>query len=245
MINNVKNTVSSILSKDNRGYITPEEFNQFAKQAQLDIFREYFTDYSKAIASQNNSRRTSNYHSSGYADIPAKIQEVIDRFVSTTVLTFNGIANKFYMPGEDPALPNVAKAFRLDRLTYNGTVEIEKADRRDVLYLNSSLVAPSTIYPVYSLDEQGVTVYPTSIQSNVIVDYIRLPYDPKWTYTSLTGGEPIFNQSATDYQDFELPTENEVDLVLRILQYAGVSIRELDVVNIAKQEELINKQDKL
>ena len=41
MINNVKNTVSSILSKDNRGYITPEEFNQFAKQAQLDIFREY------------------------------------------------------------------------------------------------------------------------------------------------------------------------------------------------------------
>lgn len=242
MINNVKNTVASILSKDNRGYITPEQFNQFAKQAQLDIFRDYFTDYSKAIASQNNSRRQTTYHGSEYADIPAKIQEVIDRFVVSGILHYNAITLKFYMPGEDPSFPNESKAFRLDRLMYNGVTEIEKANRRDVLYLNNSLVAPSITYPVYTLDNQGVSIYPSTITSNVFVDYIRLPYDPKWTYLSLSGGEPLFNQSASDYQDFELPEENSVDLVIRILQMAGVSIREQEVVQVYKQEELINSQ---
>lgn len=245
MINNVKNTVASILNKDNRGYVTPEEFNQFAKQAQLDIFREYFTNYSKAIANQNNSRRTTTYHGSGYADIPAKMQEVIDRFVVTNVLHYNGTTAKFYMPGEDPSFPNEDKAFRIDRLTYNGVTEIEKAKRSDILYLSSSLVAPSITYPIYTLDNQGIQILPSAITANVIADYIRLPFDPKWTYTSLSGGEPLFNQSAADYQDFELPTENEVDLIIKILQYAGVSIRELDVVNAMKQEELINNQEKI
>ena len=40
MINTVRNTGMAILHKDNNGYITPEEFNLFAKQAQLEIFEQ-------------------------------------------------------------------------------------------------------------------------------------------------------------------------------------------------------------
>lgn len=43
-INSVRDTVLAILNKENRGYITPSEFNKFAKQAQLDIFESYFFD---------------------------------------------------------------------------------------------------------------------------------------------------------------------------------------------------------
>ena len=35
MINQIRNTVLSIISKDNRGYITPEEFNQFVEQCKV------------------------------------------------------------------------------------------------------------------------------------------------------------------------------------------------------------------
>ena len=45
MINDVRNTVLSIISKENRGYITPLEFNLFAKQAQLEIFGQYMFNY--------------------------------------------------------------------------------------------------------------------------------------------------------------------------------------------------------
>ena len=72
MINEVRNTVMAILNKDNNGYVTPEEFNLFAKQAQLELFEEYFYDYKNALNLQN--KRLSN---SGYADIPKQLAEVI------------------------------------------------------------------------------------------------------------------------------------------------------------------------
>eukprot|EP01052_Picozoa_sp_SAG31_P068817 SAG31_NODE_27627_length_423_cov_0.527778_1_plen_55_part_10 len=45
MINSVRNTVLAILNKNNYGYISPQDFNLFAKQAQLDIFEDYFYQY--------------------------------------------------------------------------------------------------------------------------------------------------------------------------------------------------------
>ena len=41
-IDTVYQRVQSILNKENRGYLTPQEFNLFANQAQLEIFEQYF-----------------------------------------------------------------------------------------------------------------------------------------------------------------------------------------------------------
>ena len=41
-INNVYQSVLVITNKDNRGYITPDEFNRLAEQAQNEIFASYF-----------------------------------------------------------------------------------------------------------------------------------------------------------------------------------------------------------
>ena len=51
---------------------------------------------------------------------------------------------------------------------------------------------------------------------------------------------PVFNPSASDYQDFELPLDNLNDLVIKICQYAGVEIRETMVVQYAQAEEQQN-----
>ena len=241
MINSVRNTVLSILSKDVRGYVTPEEFNLFSKQAQTEIFEQLNFDYSNAMNKQN-----AGLHGSGYSDIAEKIGEVLDEFVVTEVLHYNAITGKFYMPGEDPANTQEALSYRLDRLIYNDLIEVDKVDRRKILNLTASnLTAPSVLYPVYTLDNQGISVYPTTITSNVMVDYLRYPKDPKWTYTSLSNGEALFNQGASDYQDFELPQAYETDLIIKICQYAGVSIREAEVVQAAKGDEVQSKQEKI
>ncbi len=176
MINNVRNTVLSILNKDNRGYIGPEEFNQYATQAQLEIFEKYFYDYTEAISKRNHSKiYTITASGTDYADIAGQLEEVIDKFVVNGVLHYNGITLKFYKPGEDPLFPNEAKAYSIDRLIYNDVVEVEKVSRGNILNLNDSLVAPSVTYPVYTLDNQGAKIYPSSITSKVMVDYIRYP----------------------------------------------------------------------
>ena len=41
-VNEVYQTVLYILNKEQRGYVTPAEFNSLARQAQLDIFEKYF-----------------------------------------------------------------------------------------------------------------------------------------------------------------------------------------------------------
>ena len=41
-VDTVYQRVLAILNKEQRGYVTPQEFNLFANQAQSDIFEQYF-----------------------------------------------------------------------------------------------------------------------------------------------------------------------------------------------------------
>ena len=121
-----------------------------------------------------------------------------------------------------------------------GGVEAEVVSHGKITLLNSSLLtAPSIQYPAYTLEGDSLTVFPTSFNQpgDIVCQYIRYPFDPQWTYATLVGGEPVFNESATDYQDFEVPIDEEPNLVYRILQMAGMSIREGDVYQFANAEE--------
>ena len=75
MINSVRNTVLAILNKNNYGYISPQDFNLFAKQAQIDIFEDYFYQYNYQLNKEN--KRMSG---TGYADITKGYEEVINIF---------------------------------------------------------------------------------------------------------------------------------------------------------------------
>lgn len=237
MINDVRNTVLSIISKENRGFITPLEFNLFAKQAQLEIFEQYVYNYSNAINKQN-----ARLHGEGYTDIPRNMVEVIDKFSSFASLPYDATTNHYLIPDN---------YFFLTRINYNNNTEVEKVSPSKILYLlNSNLTAPTTKYPVYTLDENGIIVYPTTIappppysSTSITAQYLRFPKDPQWTYT-IINGDPFFNPSSPTYQDFELPLGDFANLVIKILSYAGVSIREQDVVQAAKSEEVQDIQQK-
>lgn len=237
MINDVRNTVLSIISKENRGYITPLEFNLFAKQAQLEIFGQYMFNYSNAINKQN-----ARMHGEGYTDIPKNMAEVIDSFSVFSPLSYNGITSRFTLPSD---------YFFLDKLMYNNNTEVEKVSHRKILNLvNSNLTTPTAAYPVYTMDQSGIIVYPTTIappppytSTSITAQYLRYPKDPQWTYTS-PSGDPLFDPSSSTYQDFELPLDDFANLVIKILEYAGISIRESEVVSAAKAEEVQDIQQK-
>lgn len=235
MINNVRNTVLTILSKDNRGYLTPAEFNLLADQAQKEIFENYFYQYSTALAKQNT-----RLHGSGYSDIPARMSEVIDLFmVPGEALVYD---NTTYAT---PIFVTPAEYYKIQNVVYDDVTEIDYVTKQEARMLNSSkMTKPNVTFPVYTLDNEGIRVYPDTIDDLVTADYIRYPKTPKWTWVSLSGGEPVFNQSALDYQDFELPLSDENNLIVKILQYAGLTIRETEIVQAAKAEEIQDKQEK-
>ena len=55
MINSVRNTVLAIANKNNYGYISPQDFNLYAQQAQMDLFEDYFYQYN-AWTNKENQR---------------------------------------------------------------------------------------------------------------------------------------------------------------------------------------------
>jgi hypothetical protein len=107
------------------------------------------------------------------------------------------------------------------------------------LLVNSNLTKPTIEFPVYALQGEELTFYPSTISNKgqVIATYFRYPKVPKWTYITLANGEPVFDQSQPDYQDFELPAEDEYKLVTKILEYAGMSIRENEVTQFGMVQE--------
>jgi hypothetical protein len=312
MINSVRNTVLAILNKNNYGYISPQDFNLFAKQAQLDIFEDYFYQYNYQLNKEN--KRMSG---TGYADITKGYEEVIDLFSVTLPLTQSSPStNNYLLPsllttnndyylinkmlvndviltsgittatvgGQNKIIdgtanfiadgvsvgdivgitiggisynlsitlvenattlvisPNLVNTSPLDYVIYQQykNKEIEKVTHSKITLLNNSiLTSPSLEYPAYTTENLSSDIFPPTINNpgQVICQYIRYPFDPQWTYTTLSGGEPVFNQSNPSYQDFELTIDDEPTLIMKILQFAGMSIREIQAVQFGLAAE--------
>lgn len=238
MINSVRNGVLSVLNKNNYGYISPSDFNLYAKQAQTELYEGYFNSYNKAINMEN-----ARMAGTEYADIEGNLAEVIESFIRTDQLTQVAPGtNQYYYPsltttGYSPYL--VSKITCFDSVGIR-LAEAEKiSNARINMLLDSMLTAPTNKYPAYIIEEDIITVYPATLNTptSLKCSYSRLPKDPKWTYVNLLNGEPAFDQSQPDYQDFELPAEEEYRLITKILGYCGMSIRETEVTQFSMAQE--------
>ena len=60
LVDTVYQRVLALANKEQRGYITPQEFNLLANQAQMEIFEQYFYDQKSEDANLKNSTEFSN-----------------------------------------------------------------------------------------------------------------------------------------------------------------------------------------
>jgi hypothetical protein len=118
--------------------------------------------------------------------------------------------------------------------------EADKVSLGKITMLNNSLLTkPSVTFPSYTLEGDRIKIYPSTIKNKGQVQavYFRFPRTPKWTYITLVSGEPVFDQTQSDYQDFELPYEDGYKLVTKILEYCGISIREMEVTQFGMAQQ--------
>jgi hypothetical protein len=245
MINSVRNTVLAILNKNNYGYLSPSDFNLFAKQAQLDIFRDYFYQLNYQI-NKENIRQSS----SGISNLTKQYSETIERFIVPST-ALNLVADNVYdAPSEITTGSdyfNILNIYCYDT-SFSPKRYLAEADKISPIEFkrleHSLMQKPSKVFPAYTLTDDKVKVLPETIQGANAVEcqYIRYPKAPKWTFTSLLNGTPTYDPTKIDFQDFELPQDDEVELVVKICQYAGISIRESEVYQFAKQEEVQTSQ---
>jgi len=225
-VDTVYQRVQSILNKESRGYLTPQEFNLFANQAQLEIFEQYFFDL--------NQYERLPKKDTEYSNLVKTINERISKFKTSATLTFT--TPYFSMP---------SNMHKLGTVIYNGTTPVEEIDQKNLLeYTLSPLVAPSSTNPVYIQNIQttssvwSITVYPSSINGGtgqvITATYIRKPVEASWTSQTVVGNALYDSSNSTN---FELHDSEEANLVIKILVYAGLSIQDPEISQIAENKE--------
>jgi hypothetical protein len=249
-VNNVYQTVLLILNKEQRGYMTPDEFNKTATQVQLDIFEQYFDDLNQQLrvpqADYDYTDRQVNLDDqistfkclgdcgaqAGYFDLPNQ-----DNFTSNTIV-YN----------DNPQSGQFA-FYRIGTLTWEDSsltypIEIERLQRKDFYEIQKSeLTAPSVYFPVYLYENKQIRVLPNTIVDDVKATFIRKPLNVKWAFTVGGQGQYIYDPSSNS-QNFELESNEQVNVILRILQYSGIIIRDPQIVQAAASEIQQNEVNK-
>jgi len=303
-VNTVYQTVLLILNKEQRGYMTPLEFNKTGTQSQLEIFENYFDSLNQQIRVPQTSADYSNrivsleeklsifkefgnaisVSSSSVFNLPQQfsgqlnistvtapaattnpgltytiqtvttdqiINGVVQVFgngilisdteytIAGTIITFNSqpIVNQTLIVNIYPK-----QFYKLGQVLHDAggaTIPRELQEvGRDELYhlLSSDLTAPNSNNPIYLYEKNQLTVYSgtPAITAGIKVAYLRKPLPPIWNFT--VGGSNQYIYSTSSSFDFELHSAEQTELILKILLYAGVVVKDPQIIQVAAQQ---------
>ncbi len=214
-VDTVYKTVLLILNKEQRGYMTPDEFNKIATQVQLETFENYFESLNQQLRVPDND--------SEYADRIKNIDEKIAIFKKYATATYS--TDHFTLPTD---------LYRLGTVVYKDDTEAQLIQRNDLLYVNQSpLTKPTEKYPLYLYEDNKLYLKPASINSNISVSYVKKPANVVWNFTSTQG---YYQYDAANSTDFELDVSEQPEVIIKVLLYAGVVVKDYQIVQLAAQE---------
>jgi len=222
-VDTVYQRVLAILNKEQRGYLTPQEFNLFANQAQRDIFEQYFYDINQFGRMHGNDTE--------YSDMLNILNEKISGFEAEGAVT-GGTA----LPADLYRLGTV-KVQYVDPITAATKIaEAERLTKGEYIYIaQSPLTAPTVSRPIYTRDENQLKVYgPAQLTTAVTCTYIKVPTTAEWNYTMVLG-VPQYNAGTST--NFQLHESEEPELVEKILELSGMLLKTPDVYQYANSEE--------
>jgi len=251
-VDTVYKTVLYILNKEQRGFITPDEFNKLGEQVQLEIFEKYFEDFNQQFrVPQNNSE---------YGNRLDNLDEKMSIFKDDIALNFINLfpATSYWTT---PSSIYFIGNLYFQNETTGKSYLMERVDPGEaILRNNSNYTKPTSIHPIYT--QQGafggggeptrINLYgpnPDDFNLNSVRSIcIRKPNAPIWGYNVIAAGQPgagAYTNDPLTTVDFELHPEEQTNIIMQILMYAGVVIRDPQIVQNAAQmmnQEQINEK---
>jgi len=233
-IDTVYQKVLALANKEQRGYITPQEFNLLANKAQKDILESYFHDLKTAKHKQFSDDNSGS-------DEVSLIEEKLHPFrrsadISLATVTTNGVLINLST--------SVSDIYRLESLLLTGLpvsgatvnqvppiliAEVSQAEYRELA--RNPLTKPTNQRPVFYrisgnlLKPVGGDIvggdYGFNQGSTFSVDYWASPPDPQWAYV-IVNSKPLYNSN--DSIGFMIHVSDEEALVIRILELSGIAL---------------------
>jgi len=213
-VDDVYQKVLALANKEQRGYITPQDFNLFANQAQMEIFEQYFYNINIARKGQGND--------TVYADVDDMLEEKLQIFESVDNFT---VINSYY-----PNLPNYM--YRVHEIETKSRNKAEILNTKDFNACRNGgpLLEPSSTRPIANIRDNVMIVVG---DNNATIDpffiyYFRVPAKVNWTYVVIN--KQAMYDANPSTQDFELHPSEKNQLINKILKLAGISNQQPDIM---------------
>ena len=219
-IDRVYQRVLALANKEQRGYITPQDFNLFANQAQMEIFEQYFYDVNMARKGQGND--------TVYADVDDMLEEKLQIFERTDdTSTYTITSGLITLP--------VNRIYRVNAIfRANPYAQCEIMNTKDFEHARYGgyLIQPTNTRPIANIKNNTLLILSTAntVVTNAFITFFKVPSKVEWAYVVMNN-KAMYNEGAQ--VDFELHRSEETQLVNKILKLAGISIKQPDVVQVA------------
>jgi hypothetical protein len=224
-IDSVYQRVLALANKEQRGYITPLEFNLFANHAQLTIFEQYFYDL--------NQFKTIGSDETTLSDMSELIKNKLTVFTDVQTL----------LSGATTYPPNYrtgrifAHDYEVELVTINEVRDLlDSQFHRKALLKNPVFVeSRQSGQDVRVFDGVSITGRMTS---GVSCEVITEPIKAEWGYDVIEE-KALYNASRST--NFELHESEEMVLVLKILELAGITLVKPGLTQMAEMQEIAIK----
>mgnify|MGYP003138210332 CR=1 FL=1 len=256
IIDDVYQKVLTLANKEQRGYITPQEFNILADKAQMEIYESYFHDLKTAY----HKPKSQVIYSDESQMLSEKLQyfKVIDDqatfeiLPTTNVLELGSLLPAIYRL-DTISISSATLTFGItsgseeDGDAVYGTiiegggpmVEMMEMDRSQITYSeNNPLTKATWARPVFVREgSTQIRIYPIPELdvATVTVHYWRRPTKPNWNYV-IVDQKALYNFNNS--VNFELHPSEEEKLVGRILELSGVIIKDLALAQLASADKI-------
>jgi len=218
-IDTVYQRVLVLANKEQRGYITPQEFNLLANQAQMEIFEQYFYDIKQLGKMPGNDAEYSDPLSVLYEKIGIFEVEQLDAWMATN------------MPVNASFMQIPSEIYKIGTVTANRPIaQVELVNSKDFdAAIMSPLTLPSFNRPIGHIGNLGLKVHngdgfviPGNGQ-NMGISYIAKPQKVEWAYV-VVNDKALYNDNISI--NFELHVSEETELVYKILKLAGIGLKD-------------------
>jgi len=233
-VDTVYQKVLAVANKEQRGYLTPQEFKLLASKAQLEIYNSYFDNVRTAFHKQKNSQGVA------FDEIEMH-QEKLHPFQKETNETVAANSFEVTLPSDLYYINSVYSG----TTTFNKVAELTK---RELLSIeNHPLLAPTITRPVYVRQDgtnSKIRIYPTPTVITVFnIDYYKIPSTPEWPYV-VVNGSALYDSTSSNLQNFELHNSEEENLVNTILHLAGILVQNEELQQAAILKGQLSNQEK-
>jgi len=233
-VDTVYQKVLALANKEQRGYITPQEFSLLADKAQLELVNNYFHAVKMAHLKPKNQ-------SEAYDDI-----EMLREKLSYIRRQEDQITYDASVDGSNSSTLSLpTNSYLINTIMTDGIREIVEVDRHRLLILLSNpLTSPTSSRRVYVRKTSTLTsaastitieVHPALGDETVSIDYLIRPPMPKWGYV-VVNEKALYNANTSSH--FSLHPTEEEPLVTKILQLAGVVIEKPQL----QQSAMVDRQ---